>query len=228
MCWIFRSSTRITSNSPRDVRAGLLRPVFPPVRFPGPQPGHGPAYLFAAARSPLRASASLRSSRRRRVTLPRRKAGNVQHLPGGQRPQTRPHPGRSRPPRRCRAREPAPGRPRMRHASARPGPGSPGRTSSPPVPGETGRNRTHPAFGKCPDVAGCGGTRAAHPTGDRGALRSGTPHPAQPCAMKLTAAAPGCAGRRTAARARAKSRRACCWHSSGTRRPATGIPPAPG
>ena len=69
---------------PRDVRAGLLRPVPAPVRLPGPQAGDRVLRPAAAVRSPPSAG-ELALQSPQPPPLPHGQAGTVQQFPGGQR-----------------------------------------------------------------------------------------------------------------------------------------------
>ncbi len=64
-----------------QVRARLLGPVLPPVRFPGAQPGDGVPHLCAAFRSPLGASQPPLQAEHA-FALPHRQSRHVQQFPG--------------------------------------------------------------------------------------------------------------------------------------------------
>jgi hypothetical protein len=66
-----------------QVRACLLGPVLPPVRFPGAQPGDGVPHMCTAFRSPLGASQPPLQAQHA-FALPRRQSRHVQQLPGRQ------------------------------------------------------------------------------------------------------------------------------------------------
>ena len=118
---ICRSSTRITSNRPRDVRGDLLGPVFAPVGLPGLQPGDRVLDSAPAVRAPLRAGQLALQSPQPGPLPPGQGGGSAaaRRWTGPRRPL---HPGRSPRPRRYPAPVPARGSRRRRHATAPPGP----------------------------------------------------------------------------------------------------------